>query len=239
VPSASTDSWLTLSPFCTSWYVYQMVRWIVASSQARDRVLDAAVEHALSSGIVDLSLREIAAAIGTSHRMIIYHFGSREGLLVAVVREVERRQRQMLGDAAVSVTDARRLWDRLADPSLRTQERLFFEIYSHALLGRPGTEGFLPEALEGWLSPVTESVIGAGIGEKEARTVARLGLAVARGLLLDLLASGDTAGTTQAFELFTTLLERASFLDGESTSVSKSNHWSKPTERQAPEAGPD
>ncbi len=161
--------------FCTIWYVYQMVRWVVATSQARDRILDAAVEHALSEGIVDLSLRDIAASIGTSHRMIIYHFGSREGLLVAVVREVERRERQTLGDAALSVTDARRLWDRLADPSLRPQERLFFEIYSHALLGRPGTEGFLEEALESWLSLITESMLIAGINQTEARTVARLG----------------------------------------------------------------
>jgi AcrR family transcriptional regulator len=192
------------------WYTYHMVQLAVATSQARDRLLDAAVAHAVSKGIVDLSLREIAAAIGTSHRMLIYHFGSREGLLVAVVREVEQRERQTLGDGALSVADARRLWDRLADPSLRAQERLFFEIYSHALLGRPGTEGFLEAALEGWLSPVTESMTGAGTDTADARTVARLGLAVTRGLLLDLLASGDTAGTTQAFHLFTRMLEQAS-----------------------------
>lgn len=199
------------------WYMYHMVRLVVAVSQARDRVLDAAVEHALSKGIVDLSLREIASAIGTSHRMVIYHFGSREGLLVAVVREVERRERQTLGNAALSVADARRLWDRLVDPSLRAQERLFFEIYSHALLGRPGTEGFLEEALEAWLSPITESLKDAGIDETDARTVARLGLAVTRGLLLDLLASGDTAGTAKAFELFAKLLEQASLLGQAST----------------------
>ena len=68
----------------------------MTTSQARDRLLGAAVEHALTEGIVDLSLREIAVGIGTSHRMLIYHFGSREGLLVAVVREVERRERQAL-----------------------------------------------------------------------------------------------------------------------------------------------
>ncbi len=194
------------------WYMYHMVRLGVSSSQARDRLLEAAVDHALINGIVDLSLREIASAIGTSHRMLIYHFGSREGLLVAVVREVERRERQTLGDAALSASDARRLWDQLADLSLRAQERLFFEIYSHALLGRPGTEGFLEEAIEGWLSPVTESMIGAGIDKTDARRAARLGLAVTRGLLLDLLASGDTAGTTEAFELFTMLLDQASLL---------------------------
>ncbi len=192
------------------WYVYQMVRLSVADSQARDRLLHAAVQHALDQGIVDLSLREIAAAITTSHRMLIYHFGSREGLLVAVVREVERRERENLGTAPLSVADARRRWDRLADPSLRAQERLFFEIYAHALLGRPGTEGFLDEAVEGWLSPVRALLIDAGIDEDGAEGLARLGLAVTRGLLLDLLATGDTAGTTRAFELFTQLLVQPS-----------------------------
>jgi len=187
--------------------VYRTVQSTVASSQARDRLLNAAVQHALDEGIVDLSLREIAAAIGTSHRMLIYHFGSREGLLVAVVREVERRERERLGTAPLSVADARRRWDRLADPSLRSQERLFFEIYAHALLGRPGTDGFLEEAVEGWISPVRALLIDAGIDAEAAQALARLGLAVTRGLLLDLLATGDTAGTTRAFELFTKLLD--------------------------------
>ena len=180
-------------------------------SQARERLLDAAVEHALTRGIVDLSLREIAAGIGTSHRMLIYHFGSREGLLVAVVHEVERRERQALttGSGALSAADALRLWGRLVHPELRAQERLFFEIYSHALLARPGTEGFLGEVLEGWISPLAKSMTSAGVGQEKARVLARLGLAVTRGLLLDLLASGDTAGTTDAFELFTRLLEQA------------------------------
>jgi len=187
--------------------MYRMVRYGVPPSQARGRLLEAAVEHALRNGIVDLSLREIASEIGTSHRMLIYHFGSREGLLVAVVREVERRQRQALPDADFSIGDARRLWNRLVDPSLRAQERLFFEIYSHSLLARPGTEGFLEEALEGWISPIVESMTSAGIDPAEARVLARLGLAVTRGLLLDVLGSGDSAGATQAFELFMRLME--------------------------------
>jgi AcrR family transcriptional regulator len=44
-------------------------------------------------GIADLSLRELAAAIGTSHRRLLYHFGSREGLLVAIARAVEEAER--------------------------------------------------------------------------------------------------------------------------------------------------
>jgi AcrR family transcriptional regulator len=180
----------------------------VSDSQPKDRLVDAAVERALRHGIVDSSLREIAAAIGTSHRMLIYHFGSREGLLVAVVREVERRERENLSAGELSAADSRRFWERLADPSLRDQERLFFEIYTHALLGRPGTEGFLDETVTDWVSPIVESLTQAGVQEPAARALARLGLAVTRGLLLDLLATGDQAGTTEAFHLFTTMIEQ-------------------------------
>ena len=188
--------------------MYRMVRFCVSPSQAKNRLLESAVEHALKNGIVDLSLREIASEIGTSHRMLIYHFGSREGLFVSVVREVERREREALLDAGLSIGDARRLWNRLVDPSLRDQERLFFEIYSHSLLARPGTEGFLEEALEGWISPIVDSMTNSGIDRAEARVLARLGLAVTRGLLLDVLGSGDSAGATQAFELFMKLMEQ-------------------------------
>jgi AcrR family transcriptional regulator len=190
------------------WYMYPMVQSGVPTSQARERLLKAAVDHSLSDGIVDLSLREIAAAIGTSHRMLIYHFGSREGLLVAVVREVERRQREAFAYTTLSTQEARRRWSLWADPSFYGQERLFFEIYSHALLGRPGTEGFLEEVLDGWISPLVDAMTADGLGEADAMAVARLSVAVTRGLLLDLLASGDREGTTRAFALFTTLLEQ-------------------------------
>jgi AcrR family transcriptional regulator len=187
-----------------------MVQLGMAAVQPKDRLLNAAVDHALDKGIVDLSLREIASAIDTSHRMLIYHFGSREGLLVAVVREVERREREMITWESFSAGDVRRTWDRFSDPSLRAQERLFFEIYAHALLGRPGTEGFLDEALEGWISPIVDSLTRSGAEPDEARVLARLGVAVTRGLLLDLLATGDDAGVTRAYELFAELLEQAS-----------------------------
>lgn len=182
----------------------------MATPLARDKLLGAVVEAALRDGIADLSLREIAAAIGTSHRMLIYHFDSREGLLIAVVREVERRERQTFSDDGITIENARVLWQRLSAVSLRPQERLFFEIYAHALLKRAGTEGFLEEVLEGWIGPVADTLIGEGLDPSQARALARLCLAVTRGLLLDLVASGDSNGTTQAFELFIDLLKQAS-----------------------------
>ena len=63
---------------------------------SRESLLSDAVEHFAKNGIGDASLRSIAASIGTSHRMLIYHFGSREGLLAEVVRTVEQQQRDLL-----------------------------------------------------------------------------------------------------------------------------------------------
>jgi AcrR family transcriptional regulator len=172
------------------------------TSQARDRLLAAAVRHALDAGIADLSLRQIAAAIGTSHRMLIYHFGSREGLLVAVTQAVEQQQRAALLESGIAPQDARRSWERLSDPAWWPQERLFFELYVYALLGRPGTEGFLDGIVESWVAPVADALVEAGAAEQTARADARLGVAVVRGLLLDLLATGDRAGVSEAYERF-------------------------------------
>jgi AcrR family transcriptional regulator len=172
------------------------------TSQARERLLAAAVHQALESGIADLSLRQLAAAIGTSHRMLIYHFGSREGLLVAVTQAVEEQQRAALMESGLTPEDARRSWERLSDPALWPQERLFFELYAYALLGRPGTEGFLDGIVESWVAPVAEALVKAGADERTAQADARLGLAVVRGLLLDLLATGDRAGVTEAYERY-------------------------------------
>jgi len=172
------------------------------TSQARERLLAAAVRHALDAGIADLSLRQIAAAIGTSHRMLIYHFGSREGLLVAVTQAVEEQQRAVLLESGLTQQDARRSWQRLSDPKLWPQERLFFELYACALRGRPGTEGFLDGIVESWIAPVADALVQAGAEEEVARADARLGVAVVRGLLLDLLATGDRAAVDEAYERF-------------------------------------
>lgn len=182
--------------------MYQMVRYGMASNQARDRLLEAAVHNALAGGIADLSLREFAAAIGTSHRMLIYHFGSREGLLVAVARSVEETERDRLRDAIAAGDDPRLFWERISDPKLWPEERLFFELYSHALLGRPGSQGFLEGVVDDWVAPQVEAMIEAGADEQTARADARLGVAVVRGLLLDLLATGDREGVDRAFDRF-------------------------------------
>jgi AcrR family transcriptional regulator len=181
------------------------------TSQARERLLAAAIEHAMRGGIADMSLRELAAAIGTSHRMLLYHFGSREGLLTAIACAVEESQRAEVSQLiTATAADSRRLWEHFSDPQLWPAERLFFELYGHALLGRPGTEGFLDNAIEPWVAELASALTReTGVDDQTARIDARLGVAVTRGLLLDLLATGDRLGVTEAFERYVQYTESA------------------------------
>ncbi len=177
-----------------------------AEPSARDRLLRDAIEYVAEHGLADLSLRRLAAAIGTSHRMLIYHFGSKEGLVVAVIRAVEAEQRERLTDleidpALTPAAMARRMWRHLSDPALWPNERLFFEMYGHALQARfPGAPDFLRDIVESWLEPIAAARRAQGVAPDVARAQARLDLAMTRGLLLDLLATGDRAGADAAVE---------------------------------------
>ena len=188
----------------------------MATTQARERLLTAAVEQAMRGGITDMSLRELAAAIGTSHRMLLYHFGSRDGLLAAVAHVVEEAQRAAVSQQGITIANARQFWQHFSDPQLWPAERLFFELYAHALLGRPGTEGFLENAIEPWVTAIAPAIAHeAGLDDKTARAEARLVVAVTRGLLLDLLATGDRDAVTEAFERFLYYVGRAPLSAGQ------------------------
>jgi AcrR family transcriptional regulator len=175
------------------------------TSGARDRLLRAAIDYVSVNGLTDLSLRRLATELGTSHRMLSHHFGSKDGLWVAIVEEVERRQLRATVEAAPlgqpSFADAMRTrWLHVSDPSLWPIERLFFEVYAQALHRRSATSGFLDGVVESWLGPVTEIGEAIGLSHEDARAFARLGVAVTRGLLLDLLATGDRDGVDAAME---------------------------------------
>ena len=176
-------------------------------TDARTDLLERAVELAAANGLSDVSLRQMATALGTSHRMLIYHFGSKEGLLVAVINEMERRQLDAMAalgaDGSLSTAEqVRAMWRRLADPALWPHERLFFEVYGQALQGRPHAVRLLDTVVDSWLEPATASGVRRGMTTRAARADARLGLAVVRGLLLDLLATGDRRGCDAALERY-------------------------------------
>jgi AcrR family transcriptional regulator len=171
----------------------------------RDDLLRRVVKAAAEGGLARRSLRDLAAEVGTSHRMLIHHFGSREGVLAAVVEAVERDQNDRLGDLPDDAAEAIRVsWRRTSVPSLWPIERLFFECYARGAQGEPPFDRLVPALVEQTLAAVsTRADVRT---TDEGRDGARLGLAVIRGLLLDVVATGDRKGTDRALELYASLV---------------------------------
>jgi AcrR family transcriptional regulator len=164
----------------------------------RQQLLSAIAEYLLEHGLADLSLRPLAAAIGTSPRMLLYHFGSKEQLVVEALAQARERETVLFSAWAMETGAAedpellaRRAWEWMSDPSNEPFMRLFFEVYGLALQQPQRYRGFLERAVSDWLAALTDGLVEAGVDSAEARQAATLAIAVARGLLLDLLATGD------------------------------------------------
>jgi AcrR family transcriptional regulator len=168
--------------------------------ERRQELLDAVVKECAERGIGDRSLRDVAAAVGTSHRMLLHHFGSRNELLLAIVDDVERRQRALLPELPTEPAAAMAaMWADLRREELRPFERLFFECYARGVQGEQPFARMLPGAVEAWLG-------AAGAADP---ALVRLGLAVTRGLLLDLVGTEDDAGVDAAADAFVDLVRRS------------------------------
>ncbi|MDM3974741.1 TetR/AcrR family transcriptional regulator [Mycobacterium marseillense] len=173
-----------------------------ADTERRRQLLDALVTEFATGGIGDRSLRAVADAIGTSHRMLLHHFGSREDMLVAIVEEVERRQMGLLTELPTDAAESfAAMWADVRRPELRHAERLFFECYARGAQGEKPFARMVPGAVDGWLREV-EQVSDGPVDP----ALARLGLAVIRGLLLDLVATNDDVGVDAAARAFAELL---------------------------------
>jgi AcrR family transcriptional regulator len=178
---------------------------VLSATPRREQLVDAAVDYVFEHGVSDLSLRPLAEALGTSSRMLIYHFGTKEQLLVEVLKAARARQYRML-EAWVAegrtLPDIVRLyWNWATAESSRPYMRLFFEVFGMAVQSRPGTEEVLPA-----LSRESIGLLGA-VARKSmpgatAAELARLSVATLRGLLFEWLCGDDVALLTQALERF-------------------------------------
>lgn len=173
-------------------------------AETKQRLLAGTLDYLREHGIADITLRQLAEQLGTSHRILIYHFGTKEGLLVAVVEEIERDQQrwlQSLWERDLTPMELIRLsWDRTRDPQLDRQLRLFVEIYGHALQGRAHTTPLLSTLVDAWLKPVGHLFKRMGMTHAQARIHARLYVATLRGLMLDLLTTADYKAINTTWE---------------------------------------
>jgi len=179
-----------------------------AEPDRRARTLSKAADYVLEHGLAGLSLRPLAAALGTSTRMLLYDFGSKDALVDEILAEIRRREEGLLvelqadaGEDPATMLDA--VW-RWASAERRAPfMRLFFATYvdaiahpeSHAEGGRP--------MVGDWVRFLGSKSRPRSL---DAAT-ATLCVAVVRGLLLDRLTATDPERTDAALRRFAELLD--------------------------------
>lgn len=177
-------------------------------SARRRELLDAAYRYVLDHGLADLSLRPLATAIGSSPRVLLFLFGSKDGLVAALLARaradelgvLERVRHAGATGGPSAATEA--IWAWLAAPEHRALLTLWLEAYARALVERDGVwAGFAARTVREWLDLLAE--LGPDDDDAADRTLL---LAVLRGCLLDLLATGDVDRTGAAVQRYLRLI---------------------------------
>ena len=164
----------------------------------RGELADAATDYVLEHGLIGLSLRPLAAEIGTSDRMLLYHFASKDDLIAAVISTssdrsvVLLRARPVRRGVRATVID---VWQAMKSAPLDQCSRVYAEAAALGLLGREPYVTVVQEANERWTGALTDHLVDAGAERRAARRAANLIDATFMGLLLDLpLAPDDPDG---------------------------------------------
>jgi len=182
------------------------------NSPRRDELIEAAYAYVLEHGVTTVSLRPVAEAIGSSTGVLRFLFGSKDGLVRAILaraREAELVLLERLPGDATLADIARVTWDYLSDPANRPALALWTECYAASLLDPDGPWGeFARSTVEDWLTLLGRSqpanLRRSASGRAQCTTV----LAVLRGAFLDLLATGDEARTSRAVDLYLATLDQ-------------------------------
>jgi AcrR family transcriptional regulator len=180
---------------------------MIEPSDRRTELLARIVDEFLARGVGDLSLRPLAERVGTSARLLIYHFDSKEQLVADALEEVRQAIGQSLHIEAER-TDPQSLralmmmvWDWATAQSNQRYLRLLFEVDGLAMYDRIHFSRETRKA---------NSAIWMGLIERaRARLPHRDGdlfaanatliMGALVGLLQEFLSTGDRESTTEAF----------------------------------------
>jgi len=185
-----------------------------SSSPRKDELLERAYRYALEHGLADLSLRPLAAAIGSSPRVLLFLFGSKDGLVSELLARARADELAFLAQATAgepadlgAMVDA--TWQWLAADQVRPLLTLWTEAYARSLAEPHGPwSGFAAQSVADWLAVLStarpaDQGSDSGPAAEADRTLA---LAVLRGCMLDLLATGDADRVTGALASYAGLI---------------------------------
>ena len=155
----------------------------------RDEVAQAATDYVLEHGLVGLSLRPMAAELGTSDRMLLYHFADKDDLVATVLRVSNARSAAVLRrlppspDVRDAVLD---LWAAMSSPGLARCQRVYVEAAALGLFGHEPYVTVVGEANALWVAAVADHLAGSGVPRERAGRATALLDAAFMGFQLDL-----------------------------------------------------
>jgi AcrR family transcriptional regulator len=171
-----------------------------ATSPRRAELLELAYRYVLENGVGQMSLRPLAAAVGSSPRVLLFVFGSKAELVQALLARARRDELDFLDEVRSAtgerdlLTVASDLWGWLAAEEHRGLTTLWVEGYARSLVDPDGPwAGFAAATVTDWLEVLAEA---GGPDAAEGTLV----LAVLRGALLDLLATGEVERVSAAVD---------------------------------------
>ena len=154
----------------------------------RDDLTEAATDYALEHGLIGLSLRPLAAELGTSDRMLIYHFGSMDELVAAVL--ATSNERSMVIINAMEPSPSLRqavldLWATYTEHQVQRCQRMYVEAAALGLFGREPYASSIRDSNTVWIAAVAAHLERSGVATADAPRLATLIDATFNGVFLD------------------------------------------------------
>lgn len=183
-----------------------------ASVERPAELLDHIADYLTDNGVAELSLRPLARAVGSSPRVLLYYFGSKEELLVKALGRLRERQRvtyERMKSLPYQNTGevCRAIWRHMSAPENVRLFGMSLEIFAMALRQPQRFADYLRASVEDWLGFLSVPLSRNGYGEAEARAHATVVVAGFRGFLLDYSASRDRGRLDRAVELWLSALD--------------------------------
>ncbi len=174
-------------------------------------LLDGLIAHLVKRGVADVSLRPMAAAVGTSARLLVFHFGSKERLLLEVLDEMQARLQRSLDELARPAGPARcaplRLfWDWALKDANFAQLGLLYQLHILAAQDHKSYGRYLKRNSLNWL----ESVQALLKPSQRSPALATLIVAVFDGLFIEVMSSGDRRRASAAIDEFIAMARKYS-----------------------------
>ncbi len=155
----------------------------------RDELTQQATDYVLDAGLIGLSLRPLAAAIGTSDRMLNYHFGNKDQLVADVLRASSERSAGMLRELkpARSVRQAvLDLWVSMTGDAQQKCQRMYVEAAALGLFGHEPYASAVRDANGVWFDAMRDFLVAAGAPPRRVHRIVTLVDSAFMGFQLDL-----------------------------------------------------